>query len=366
MAPTRNDRSQHTAKLPAVASINATWPQIDPAPFQRRAKNRRSIGTVFAILAVSNLVLTFIFWFPSTFDTLFVFLAVSLTLCIGLGIAMISADKFEERAQLAEQLNRFRSTLDSERAFILFLRSFSSQLVVEKTYRVKTEERESMRMVRSELLPTGRKYVEYTRADEHLDDVMSFLVSSIPATHIVLIDGDVKRLTFEPLVILSPDEKWKEIFHELKLRAQFIVIVPEYSASLSLELQSIKDSELLGKCIFVMPPSRNESPSSDPKSPALSGRTRRQSWEECRDKLDVQLPEYRDSGALLTFARVGGSACRIDTYDSSTLNMLVNSAPQDGSSLGAVLAQLRLSGLLDKTLDELHARAERLLRNTSQ
>jgi hypothetical protein len=267
---------------------------------------------------------------------------------------MSKSEEHEEKAISAKLINALKIAFTSEDKYILLLRSFKSRLVSKKTYRLRVVEREETRLVRGEIVPTGRKIKDYEHGQEREDDVRSFLLSAANGVHVIIIDGDVKSLSISPFSILSLNSEWRSVFEELKCRAQLIAVVPEASKSLLEEIQRIKDMDELDRCVFLMPPSQAVNHGSE-----LVGMTRRERWTESRVALPVDLPQYDEKGAVLIFSKTG-SLVSASPYNKQVLAQLLLNRSTEGAPLAHALAVLDDKGLLSHTLTELRNRSERL------
>lgn len=328
----------------------ATWAYIDPSDFELRASRWKTVSSFF-LLASLLIALTNLLASPLTdvSSILRLFLTSGPPAVLGV-VSFNRKVTFERRSSSAKLLNHFRTALASEKKYILLLRSFTSRLLTETTYRLRGEEREEMRTFRGERFPTGRKYVEYVREDQRVDHVLSFLLEAVQGTHIVVIDGKESSMSIEILCVLSSDAEWRHVFEELKEGAQLIAIVPESSPSLTEEIVRVAGTTSLGKCVFLMPPSTG-------LSSARSGMTRRSGWEESRKKLPIRLPGYTEDGALLTFAAIDDPP-NVLSYDRASLEQILANHSEDGVSLGQALATLQDKKLLPKTLTVLRRELE--------
>ena len=318
----------------------AGWSYVDPSPFEIRARRWKSVGfwgiTVYLLCAAYLVVMT-----SMDAPSILRFLAISLLVVALWTVKDQRQDVFESKVHSAKVLNQFKAAFDSDKKYILMLRSFTSELLSERTYGLRDVEREEMRMIRGERIPTGRKYKETVREDQRVDDVRTFLLAAAKDLPIVHIDRDERSMSSDMLCLLSSD-KWWQIFEQLRDGAQLIAIMPEFTRSLKEEIETLADTSHLNKCVFIMPPS---------SSPGLArfGMTRRKRWGELRERLPMRLPEYSEEGALLMFATSGDLSLQL-RYKDVDLARVLEVHSQDGIPLGQALSALYSKDLLPETL----------------
>jgi hypothetical protein len=328
------------------------WTDIDSRPFRTSALRYRSVG--FGLLAVwlgHICLVAFGDW-----SGIVTFLLINLVFFLATTSVMVASDVFEDKAKAAELLNSIRSGLRSERKYILLLRSFTSKLVSETTYRVRTVEREEVRLIRGDLYPTGRKYKAYEHGKAKTDDISNFLSSAAHELTIVIITGNAYSLSDKPFCILSSDDQWWSVFGELKAGAQLIAVAPEPSKSLTEEIRAIV-GEVLDKSIFIMPPSRTFDLGTGGDT-WVSGLTRRDRWADAIAGLPITLPDYSEEGAILRFSHVGARAS-ILPYKRETIMSLLEEHYCEGIPLGRAVQELYSKDLLTPMLLELEIRASR-------
>jgi hypothetical protein len=336
----------HPSQILSSQTITA-WRRLDPGAFEHNAKRWKIAGALLLVSYALYAVIALVVDVHTDRSSLLRFFAVSGMACLLAAVTAWRQDRSESKARSAHLLNRFGAVLSSEKKYMLLLRSFDSKLVSEATYKVRAEQRDGIRMIRGELVSTGRTYTDYVRENERVDDVRRFLLDADSGVHTVIIDGREASLSADLLCILSSDADWRKIFDVLKEGAKLIIVVPEDSPSLREEISSLVDTPLIAKCVFLMPPSsRHEA--------ARSGMTRRARWEQSRRNLAVELPEYDENGALLNF-KIKEAPCAFPYCHASISNLLANQGDA-GAPLGEAFATLYARGLLPHTLDSLHKR----------
>lgn len=258
----------------------------------------------------------------------------------------------------ANRINAIRTTLMSETPYVLFLRSFSSELRREKTYLLVEHEHERRRIVGGEIFETGRKEKMLVRQREHDDDVVKLILELFADIPVVVIDGQKSELNCRPLTILSEDDNWRQIYEILAKGAVAIVIMPEPSPSLQMEMQNalLKHRE---KITFFMPPTReirDEAPGS------LQGATRRNRWSQVQKLVSISLPDYKSSGAFL---RPGIDT---DEFESSSLSKdivqsFINRSTASSWTLERAYAELQKCNLTGYFIDSIESKIAALPRS---
>jgi hypothetical protein len=259
----------------------------------------------------------------------------------------------------AESVEEVKSICDlfrSEVPYILVLRSFDSKLVSETVERVTEVEREATRLVRGELIPTGRKYTVYDRDAVRDDNVVSFVIAAALDLHVFTINKNPEKLSAKPVSIISTPEQWWSAFEVLAKGACLIVIVPELSASLLKEIGSVMALHR-EKAIFLMPSSVEDK--AQPSEVWLTGLTRRQRWEEIKPQIPLDLPEYTEAGAIIMLSDVD-QLPTTEAYDPAVFEGIVRSHQQQGTLAATALAKLHDTHLLTLTIGELERRANQL------
>jgi hypothetical protein len=339
--------------------------QLELIETLRLQKNfRYSQALVFATLGIWSAYLLYTFFCGiagqrelTTWIQLLEFLGLQAIFCLLAFLAMFISDSTEEKLKYGNLYNDFASSiLRSEHRYILLLRSFQSQLIVEKTSRTMTVEREQTIFFRGEEFPTGKKYKDFVHDNFVEDDVRIFIKSAIGNLHCVVIDGDKNPLSVAPLPILST-EQWIDIFEILAGNAQLIVIVPEASKSLKEEISRLKAAEALCQCVFLMPPSQTPTRATERATGWVSGLSRRNRWTESAKEVPIHLPEYDEHGAILVLSPDGD--WRHLTYTATSLRSLLEERSANGHSLREVIALLDQRGLLSDTWKELQKLREK-------
>jgi len=248
--------------------------------------------------------------------------------------------------------------LRSDKHYVLMLRSFRSQLVVETVDRVRAEEREATRMVRGEPIPTGQKYTHYAHTNISADNVTDFLVSGTPDLHVVHINGVGASLTNAPLSLISSESHWWQVFTVLAGGAAVVAIVPETSASLVEEIKSVM-TLLRHKTLFFMPPSVEDNAAGD--GSWLSGATREKRWREIREQLALDLPEYAAEGMILLCPQADSLRLARHPYSQGTVAAFAGKNSAQCLSIGEAVCELERCDLLSPTVSELERLARQLM-----
>lgn len=95
------------------------------------------------------------------------------------------------------------------------------------------------------------------------------------------------------------DANWQSDVKLLAMKSEFIFIMPLFSSGTMWEIGMLKNLHILNKTIIIMPPSVG------PFRLTLENR-----WQKARavmKKMDITLPDYRNSGSLITFNSRGDS-----------------------------------------------------------
>lgn len=238
------------------------------------------------------------------------------------------------------------------------LRSFCSQLVAETVERVRPVVREEFRIMRGELMPTGKKYEDYTSKEIYSNTVSDFLVSCSPELHVIHINGAASILTAAPLSLISTDEHWWEVFNILVRGAAAVVVVPECSASLAEEIRSVMVS-FHQKALILMPPSVEDEGIDD--GTWLSGSTRKKQWNEIRKQLLLELPEYTAEGMILLCSQESPQRLERYPYSPKTVAAFADMNALHSLSMQKAVCQLEDTGLLRPTIVELERLARELM-----
>ena len=209
-------------------------------------------------------------------------------------------------------------------------------------------ERDEMKYFRGEPYLTGKKIMTYERQSVGSDDVREFLVSAVGELHVVMVDGEARNISARPFRLLSSEQRWRDVVKQLAADAQIIAVVPEASNSLIDEIRMIA-SENLHKTMFMMPSSHARWKQGEPY---ISGMTRRDRWTESMPALPIALPDYSESGAILTCLHVDAPPVSLP-YTIRTVAELAVEHQADGIPLSAALQSLNEKGLLSPMLDEL-------------
>lgn len=112
--------------------------------------------------------------------------------------------------------------------------------------------------------------------------------------------------------LIIPDEGWVAIFHDLSSRANAIFVLPFYMPSTAYEIKWLKDNNLFGKVVFVMP---GDAPfgivGEDWNAENMFDvEWVNERWEKDRKKyieLGIFLPKYKDNGMLFQLDEKGDS-----------------------------------------------------------
>lgn len=286
------------------------------------------------------------------------FFCVQVVLLISIPLLLTSADLAEKHLNTADLISSLCSHLSSDKPYILMLRSFRSELVVENMDRVRPVEREAMRLVRGELIPTGRKYTDYIHTKVYTDNVNDFLVQCVPDFHVIHINGAKSPLMKEPLSLISTDSDWWRVFTVLASGAAVVAIVPERSASLLDEIRSVMAS-LRHKTILLMPPSVEDKEVSD--GSWLSGATRENQWNEIRQQFPFDLPEYAAEGMILLSPETSSPRFERHPYSSGLVAAFADRNALQSLSIGEAVDQLDRMGLLYPTVSKLEQLARQLM-----
>jgi len=91
--------------------------------------------------------------------------------------------------------------------------------------------------------------------------------------------------------IETSEEVWQREIKKLAFAAESILVIPSISEGTRWEIEFLKESHLLSKCIFVMPPQRIDITKSS---------------ESAIGKLPIWVPSYNEKGMLYTVDSKGG------------------------------------------------------------
>jgi hypothetical protein len=326
--------------------------------YRRQYRLRRGIGFILLALWMAFL-LPFLFKpgaAPVSLSGIGQFLAAQILFFLLVVIFMGAAEEKERQAESVEEVKSICDVFRSEAQYILILRSFDSKLVSEKVERVTEVEREATRLVRGELIPTGKKYTVHDRDAVRDDNVVSFVIAAALDLHVFTINKNPEKLSAKPVSIISTPEQWWSAFEVLAKGACLIVIVPELSASLLEEIRSVMALHR-EKAIILMPSSVEDNTLRS--DVWLTGFTRRQRWEEIRPQIPLDLPEYTETGAIIILADADQLPIT-HAYDQGVFEGIVRSHQQQGTPAATALATLHDTHLLTLTIGELERRANQL------
>jgi hypothetical protein len=326
--------------------------------YRRQYRLRRGIGFILLALWMAFL-LPFLFKpdaVPASLSGIVQFLAAQTLLFVLVVLFMNAAEEKERQAESAQEVKSMCDVFRSEVPYILVLRSFDSKLVSEKVERVTEVEREATRLVRGELISTGKKYKAYERHTLRDDDVVFFVTSAALDLHVLTINKDPQSLSAKPVSIISTSEQWWSAFEVLAEGACLIVIVPELSASLLKEMRNVITLHR-EKAIVLMPSSVADN--AQRSGVWLTGLTRRQRWEEIKPQIPLDLPEYTETGAIIIVADADQLPITY-AYDQGVFEDIVRSHQREGAPAATALAKLHDAHLLTFTIGELERRANQL------
>lgn len=266
-------------------------------------------------------------------------------------------DKHRRHLSIARRLNEMRSLFLSERPYVLFLRSFTSELRKESTYILVEHEYPEHRVIHGEIFETGRKkklLVEEGRLDTDALDVLLELFEDTP---VLVIDGRPQELHSRPLTILSEDSNWRTIYEVLATGAAAVIIMPEVSESLKLEIENSL-AKYRNKIAFFMPPTRE---SGGYHLGSLHGATRRRRWSEVQALLPASLPDYKTLGALLR-PEPDGCGYRQMPLSMESAQELLRPIEPASWPLNQAVSELQARGLADFLVKTLESEYEALPR----
>jgi hypothetical protein len=267
------------------------------------------------------------------------------------------ADSADDRARTAVFLKQYHAALRWPGAFVLLLRAFESRLVREESYELRTAEREELRMVRGEPLPTGRVYSVLEEVNHRTSDVRDEVMNALESSLLVGLVRTPAELEPKPLMIATVSERWEETVTALALGARRIVLVPETARGLVTEVELLRSAGCLGRAVLLMPPSDDRFSAPTPKR---FGHTRRAAWEATRQAFPVQLPEYDHEGTILLLADDGAIRQRLP-WSAANLRQALEDASSKDSCLAELAERLADEGLLLATINEISSR-ERSIR----
>ena len=324
------------------------WRPVDASPFIRR-RNR-----CWTMLAVMTTVAVLLAILVASFAACIVAMLVLTPLA---SLLLRRAERHDEHAKVATLLDDINEQLRSNRPYILFLRSFSSTLRRERTHFVVERDVEEMKMIRGEMIATGRRRRSREERFDFDDDLLTVLTRLFGDVPVIAIDGRPAQISARPLVLLSEDAHWRRMFELLAANARGIVILPEPTDSLKQEIAAALEHHR-DKLAFVMPGSRSAYPENadgSVRSATLVGAARQQRWNSIRAHVEVDLPPFSEAGAFLHF--VGGSS-RLDPVALSTAGAkeILAKAVPSARPLKQAFSELCAHGLLDAFFAELDRR----------
>ncbi|MFC7736516.1 hypothetical protein ACFQX4_11815 [Roseomonas sp. GCM10028921] len=348
------------------------WPVLCGKYFRGKVEKYSILRGFAFILHVFTALVFLTYWLLSSDGAQWVLLSISALFFLGFLTLNALEDIHRKNEEKCSLLNKTRLSFESPTNFVLFLRSFNSELLVERTKTVTPVKRERTMLVRGEIIPTGETYTDYVYSDYRDDDIREFLSNSCNPIEVVLIDGDITNISSSLTYVHSSDDGWYRIFEVFRDQARAIFILPEGSKSLKREISDITSCGELDKCLFLMPPSRVvqypnvvEAPgmrhkgSENSSRSWVSGSNRRNNWQTLSEDFILPLPDYIDNGGIFTY-NADGTLNEFLSFDSQLVAAKLEDLSGRGAPLKQALLQLLNEGVLATMLNGMQKEAMKL------